>query len=147
VAKTKKKRSIRSRRDILHAIISASIVIAVIAIALYQGMSEFVPSSPGADRLEIIAPNQSAFNKEQILRIYAVNATGYTDTTRNDVVELTLLGPGVAKLNTTRVTLKEGMATAMIFGERGRVTIVATWIEGESPLKNTEAEITFSSFV
>jgi hypothetical protein len=147
VAKTNKKKSIRSRRDILHAIISALIVIAVIVIALYQGMSEFIPSSPGADRLEIIAPNQSAFNKDQILRIHAVNATGYTDTTRNDVVELTLLGPGIAKLNTTQVTLKEGMAIAKIYGERGRVTIIATWIEGESPLKHAEAEITFSSFV
>ena len=145
MAKTKKKISIRNKREILHAVISASIVITVIVIALYQGMSEFVPSSPGADRLEIIAPNHSAFNREQILRIHAVNATGYTDTTRNDVVELTLSGSGVARLNTTQVKLKDGMGIAMIYGERGRITIIATWIEGESPLKQAEANISFRS--
>jgi hypothetical protein len=147
VAKAKKKRSIRRKREILHAIISASIVITVIVIALNQGMSEFVPSSNEAVRLEILAPNHSAFNREQILRIYAVNTTGYPDITRNDVVELTLMGPGVAKLNTTRVTLKEGMGTALIYGERGSVTIIATWIEGEYPLKQAEATIRFRSSV
>jgi hypothetical protein len=146
MVKTNKKKTIRSRRDITHAIISVSVVIAVIAIALYQGTPELRnPSSYRVDRLEIIAPNQSASNKEQIIRIYAVNATGYTDITRNDVVELTLLGPGIAKLNVTQVTLKEGMATAKIYGESGRVTIIATWISGESPLKYAEAEITFQN--
>ena len=149
VGKTNKKKKIRSSRDIIHTIISASVVIAVIAIALYQTMPDLnnPNSSNEADRLKIIAPTTSAFNKEALIRIYAVNATGYTDTTRNDIVELSLLGPGIAKLNVTQVTLKDGKAVAKIYGESGRVTIIATWISGESPLKPAEATITFSSFV
>ena len=148
MGKTNKKKNIGSRREIIHAIISASVVIAVIAIALYQAMPELNnPSSYGADRLKLIAPTQSAFNKEALIRIYAVNATGYTDTTRDDVVELSLLGPGIAELNATQVTLKEGKATAKIYGESGRVTVIATWISGESHLKPGEITIKFGSFV
>jgi hypothetical protein len=147
VGKTKRKKIIVSRRDIIHTVISASVIIAVIAIALYQTMPDLnnPNSSNGADRLEIIAPTQSAFDKEALVRIHAVNATGYTDTTRNDIVELSLSGPGIAELNTTKVTLKEGKAAVKIFGEQGRVIITATWISGESPLKHAEAEITFST--
>ncbi|WP_455277009.1 hypothetical protein [[Eubacterium] cellulosolvens] len=125
--KKNKKKNTRSKKEFTHAIISVSVVIIVIAIALYQGTPKLRNSSSyGADRLEIIAPNRSVSNKEQLIRIYAINAKGYTDTTRNDVVELTLTGPGIAKLNTTQVTLKEGVATAKIYGESGRVTIIAT---------------------
>ncbi|MCW4031990.1 MAG: hypothetical protein NWF08_01175 [Candidatus Bathyarchaeota archaeon] len=149
MGKTKRKKNIVSRRDIIHTVTSASVIIAVIAIALYQTMPDLNnPNSlNGADRLEIVAPTQSAFNKEQILRIHAVNATGYTDTSRSDVVELSLSGPGIAELNATQVTLKDGKATVKIFGEQGRVIVTATWISGESYLKSTEATITFSSFV
>lgn len=148
MVKKNKKKNIRSKKEFAHAIISASVVIIVIAIALYQGTPKLRNPSPyGADRLEIIAPTTSAFNKEALIKIYAVNATGYTDTTRNDVVELSLLGPGIAKLNVTQVTLKDGKAVAKIYGESGRVTVIATWISGKSQLKPTEATITFSSFV
>jgi hypothetical protein len=146
MVKINKKKNIRSKKEFTHAIISVSVVIIVIAIALYQGTPQLRKSSSyEADRLEIIAPNKSATNKEQLIRIYAINAKGYTDTTRNDVVELTLTGPGIAELNVTQVTLKEGMATAKIYGESGRVTIIATWISGESPLKYAEAEIIFQN--
>jgi hypothetical protein len=57
----------------------------------------------------------------------------------------TLLGPGIAELNAIQITLKEGMATTKIYGESGKVTIMATWIGGESPLKHAETEITFSA--
>jgi hypothetical protein len=149
VGKTDKKKNIKSRRDITHTIISASVIIAVIAIALYQTMPDLnnQKSSNEADRLKIIAPSTSAFNKEALIKIYAVNATGYTDTTRNDIVELSLLGPGIAELNVTQVTLKDGKAVAKIYGERGKVTVIATWISGKSPLKPAEAKIAFSSFV
>jgi len=149
VGKINKKKKIGSRRDIIHTIISASVVIAVIAIALYQSMPDFnnPDSSYKADRLELVAPTQSAFNREALIRIYAVNATGYTDTTRNDVVELSLSGPGTAELNATEVTLENGKATVKIFGEQGRVIVIATWISGESYLKPAETTIAFSSFV
>lgn len=149
VGKKDKKKNIKSRRDITHTIISASVIIAVIIIALYQSMPDLINtnSSNEADRLKIVAPSTSAFHKEATIKIYAVNATGYTDSTRNDVVELTLLGPGIAELNVTQVTLKDGKAVAKIYGERGKVTIIATWISGKSPLKPAEAKIAFSSFV
>ncbi|MCW4032915.1 MAG: hypothetical protein NWF08_05940 [Candidatus Bathyarchaeota archaeon] len=147
MGKTNKKKNIGSRRDIIHTVISASVIIAVIGIALYQTIPDLNnPNSLNvADRLEIIAPTQSAFNKEALVRIHAVNATGYTDTTRNDIVKLSLSGPGIAELNATQVTLKEGKATVKIFGEQGRVIVTATWISGESPLKHAEAEIKFSA--
>ena len=147
-----KKKIKRNKKDIIHAIISASIVIVVLAISLYYSMPDVNNSQPSEEavRLKLVAPSSVPPNKEILINIYAVNEIGKVDTTRKDIIELSLTDDEVAKLNTTRVTLKDGKATITIIGATNRmgrnsVTVIGTWVSGETRLMSSQTSIIFRS--
>ena len=147
-----KKKIKRNKKDIIHAIISASIIIVVLALSLNYSMSDINNSQPSEEaiRLKLVAPSSVPPNKEILINIYAVNEVGKVDTTRKDIIELSLTDNEVAKLNTTRVTLKDGKATITIVGEttrmgRNSVTVVGTWVSGETRLMSSQTSIIFRS--
>ena len=105
-------------------------------------------SSGKAVRLKIIVPEHGAceIGVDEEIRIYAVDEWDQIDRTRNDAVRLSL-SSDLAKLNATKVTLKNGEGTVTIFCPVNENVIVETiWYDGESHLESAIEQLFFGEF-
>ena len=134
--------------EIVQTLLSAIIILAILGLASYYALpSIFRPTSPEAVKLVLNVPSPSsiAIGRPEVVRVYAANAEGNIDRTRNDTVELTLdpTNSGV-RLSVTRVTLVDGEATFTVISAKSEVvTLTATWVQGRTPLRSAIASLNF----
>lgn len=141
-----KKAISQDKRDIIHTLISASILISFSIMLLYRVWPEIYspPPSKEAIGLKLVVPSMIPTFRETNLKLYAINEIGQIDTTRNDTIALSLSDVSCAELNTTNVILKNGEATIKIIGKTSKsVVVVATWISGENYLQPAKIIISF----
>ena len=136
----------QNKRDILHTLISAFILISFSLMLLYRVWPEIYnpPTSNEATRLKLVVPSMIPTYRETNMKLCAINEVGRTDTTRNDTIYLLLSDNNCAELNTTKVTLENGEATVKIMGRTDKsVVVVATWVSGENYLNPAKIIISF----
>lgn len=134
--------------EIAQTLLAAIIVLTILSLASYYALPNiFRPTSPEAIKLvlSVPAPNAVTIGQPEVMTVYAANAEGKIDRTRNDTVELTIdpLNSGV-RLSVTRVTLVNGEATFTVVSSRSElVTLTATWVIGRTPLKSAVVSLNF----
>lgn len=136
----------QSKRDIIHTLVSASILISISLMLLYRAWPEIYspPPSKEAIKLKLVVPSMIPTCRETNMKLYAINEVGQIDITRNDTVYLLLSDTSCAELNTSKVTLENGEATIKIIGKSDKsVIVVAAWVSGENYLKPAEIMISF----
>ncbi|MEM3003802.1 MAG: hypothetical protein QXO25_00080 [Candidatus Bathyarchaeia archaeon] len=134
--------------EVAQTFLSAIIILTILSLASYYAFpTVFKQTSPEAVKLvlNVPSPESVAVGRPQVVRVYAVNAEGTIDRSRNDTVELTLDPPNsTVELSATKVTLVEGEATFTVASSKsGVVTLTATWIQGKTPLKPAVAVLNF----
>lgn len=141
-----KKIFVENKRDSIHTLISAFILILISLMLLYRIWPEIYspPPSKEAIKLKLVIPSMISTYRETNMKLYAVNEVGQVDITRNDTIELWLSDTCCAELNTSKVILENGEATIRIIGKTSKsVIIIATWISGENYLKPAKIMISF----
>jgi len=134
--------------EIVQTLLSALIILAILSLASYYALPNlFRPTSREAVKLVLNAPspNSIAIGRPEVVRVYAANAEGNIDRSRNDTVELKLEPPNSsAKLSVTSVTLVDGEATFTVISSKSEVfTLTATWVQGRTPLRSAVASLNF----
>ncbi|MBS7622130.1 hypothetical protein KEJ39_00425 [Candidatus Bathyarchaeota archaeon] len=134
--------------EVAQTFLSAIIILAILSLASYYAFpSVFRQTSSEAVKLvlNVFSPESVAVGRPQVVRVYAANAEGNIDRSRDDTVELKLDPPtSSTRLSVTRVTLVGGEATFTVISSRSEVvTLTATWIQGKSPLRAASATINF----
>ena len=121
----------------------AIILVIVLSLVAYF----FVFREPQATKLVVAASTTFIpLDKPVKLTIKAVDYRGKIDTTRNDVVELSLTSVSYSKpsaqLSTKNIQLKNGIGTAYIQGEVPEVVdITVKWKKGSSQLESYKLQL------
>jgi hypothetical protein len=141
-----KKIFVEKKRDSIHTLISAFILILFSLMLLYRVWPEIYspPPSKEAIKLKLVVPSMISTYRETNMKLYAVNEVGQIDITRNDTIKLLLSDTFCVELSTSKVTLENGEATIGIIGKTSKsVIIIATWISGENYLEPAKIMISF----
>jgi len=134
--------------EVAQTLLSAIIILTILSLTSYYALpSIFRPTSPEAVRLvlSVPSPNAVTIDRPEVVTVYAANAEGKIDRTRNDTVELTLDPPNSGvRLSDTRLALVNGEATLTVISSKSElVTLTATWVEGRTPLKSAVVSLNF----
>ena len=126
--------------EIFQTIISLLIVSSIITFSVYSVCPSFFGNPPKAVRLVLggQSSNTIVIGQPEIIRVYAVDACGKIDRSRNDTVELVINPPDVGMiLNSTKSSLRNGEATFTVVIIRKEIfTLTAKWLEGRTTLES-----------
>jgi len=86
-------------------------------------------------KLIMIVPVEMDFGRKLKFEVKAVNIEGGLDTSRNDLIKITLNGKQ-ARLDPSEIKLNNGKATFILESDIPQIiTLSASWISGKSPLE------------
>jgi len=123
-------------------------LISVLAILILNGLAAslyliYIPQNTSATKLLIVSSTSFLpLEKPVELTIKAIDDKGTLDTTRNDVVELSIKSISyykpMAKLSSHRIELSNGIGSTYIEGEIAEVVdVTAVWKKGNSMLESS----------
>jgi len=128
------------KTEILQTIISTLIISFIIAFSLYSACPSIFGNPPKAVRLVLggQSSNKIIVGQPEIIRVYAIDACGKIDRSRNDTIELVMDPPYVGRiLNSTKLNLRNGeTAFTVIIIQNEIFTLTANWIEGRTKLES-----------
>ena len=86
-------------------------------------------------KLVMIVPVEMDVGRKLKFEVRAINDKGVQDTTRNDLIKITLNGKQ-ARLDQSEIKMNKGKATFILESDISQIiTLSASWISGKSPLE------------
>jgi len=126
--------------EIFQSILSILIISSIIIFSFYSVCPSFFGNSPKAVRLILggQSSNKIIIGQPETIRVYAIDACGKIDRSRNDTIELVIDPPSSGRiLNSTKSSLRNGEATFTVVIIRNEIfTLTAKCIEGSTTLES-----------
>lgn len=114
-------------------------LLCLVSFAVYSGVPWIFPlrAKPQATGLRLIVDRSQATVGETVnIRVLAINDENRLDSTRNDLIEVSVNPESRAKLSQSRVGLTGGIAEITLTDDYEEpVVVTVTWINGQSTLR------------
>ncbi len=134
-----------NHRDLQSAATAIAYLFCLVTFAVYSAAPWTLPfgARPQATSLRLIVDRPQVSLGETVqISILATSDDGRLDSTRDDLVEISVNPESRARLSESRVNLTRGRVQVTLIGEYAEpVVVTVTWISGRSTLRGDSALI------